>query len=84
MRLIDADEFARIFNDDAIPEVNDSYGTGYTYKEVMRILNATPTAKTTDIKHGTREGESDGYADGSPVYDVWHCSECGSQSEGRI
>lgn len=21
-------------------------------------------------------GESDGYADGEPVYDVWHCSEC--------
>ena len=22
-------------------------------------------------------GESDGYADGLPVYDVWRCDECG-------
>ena len=77
MRLIDADEFARIFNDDSIPYFSDFYGYGYTYKEVMRILNVTPTAKTADIKHGTWIGESDGYADGAPVYDVWHCSECG-------
>lgn len=25
---------------------------------------------------GEWTGESDGYADGEPVYDVWHCSEC--------
>ena len=23
------------------------------------------------------DGESDGYADGNPVYDVWNCSACG-------
>lgn len=76
MRLIDADEFARVFDDEANSEVSDYYGSGYTYKEVMRILNATPTITIIE-KHGTWEGESDGYADGAPVYDVWNCSECG-------
>lgn len=36
------------------------------------------------IKHGRWIGvEYDGYADGSPVYDVWECSECRIEHYGE-
>lgn len=43
MRLIDADKFVEMFDNDAMSEVFDYYGNGYTYKEIMRILNNVPT-----------------------------------------
>lgn len=43
MRLIDADKFVEMFDNDAMSEVSDYYGNGYTYKEIMRILNNVPT-----------------------------------------
>ena len=39
-----------------------------------KIIREFPVVKT---PHGEWIGESDGYADGYPVYDIWSCSECG-------
>lgn len=36
---------------------------------------------TSPVKHGFWQGESDGYADGNPVIDMWHCSCCGKLFE---
>lgn len=35
-------------------------------------------AKAKAVKHNL---ESDGYADGGPVYDTWECPNCGSTFE---
>ena len=39
-------------------------------EEIRRGIQERP-------KHGTWNGEGDGYADGKIVHDVWECSECG-------
>ena len=39
-----------------------------------KIIREFPAAET---PHGEWIGESDGYADGYPVYDIWSCSKCG-------
>lgn len=39
------------------------------------------SADVAPVRHGRYIGEYDGYADGSPVYDMWYCSECGCYFE---
>lgn len=43
-------------------------------KDFLNWYNAT--ADAAPVVHGIWIGESDGYADGEPVVDVWYCSEC--------
>lgn len=40
------------------------------------MIDDAPTITAEYVRHGYWQGESDGYADGYPVYDVWYCSEC--------
>lgn len=52
------------------------YG-GLTPRDVTRVVACTPNADVVERKRGEWIGESDGYADGNPVYDIWSCSCCG-------
>lgn len=70
MRLIDADEFWDIFDYEAAAEVSDYYGNGFTYSEIKRILNKTPTADAELIRHGTWMTKNCGVQ-------FWFCSKCG-------
>lgn len=45
--------------------------------DVLDDVEAAPAADVAPVKHGYWVGEYDGYADGNPCYDTWHCSECG-------
>ena len=41
-------------------------------------------ADVAPVRHGRWIGlEYDSYADGSPVYDLWECSECGEEVRGE-
>ena len=52
-------------------------------KEFVMILESAPSADVALVRHGQWIGlEYDGYADGSPVYDLWECSECGEEVRG--
>lgn len=44
---------------------------------LLLCVGAAPAADVATVVHGRWYGESDGYADGYPVIDVWYCSECG-------
>lgn len=66
----------------------DSWGS--CADEIEALLNANeelfkiPAADVVAVKHGRWIGlEYDGYADGSPVYDLWECSECGEEVSGE-
>ena len=53
----------------------------YYYRD---IVEAIPAADVTPVRHGRWIGlEYDSYADGSPVYDLWECSECGEEVRGE-
>jgi len=86
MRLIDADslkegikELKRSpwYNND----INPSWQQGI--KDAVHIvetlcIDEEPTVDAVPVRHGKFVGtEYDGYADGSPVYYEWKCSECG-------
>ena len=44
-------------------------------------IRTLPAADVKPVVHGHYVGEYDGYADGSPVYDMWYCSVCGCYFE---
>lgn len=44
--------------------------------ELCNMLAALPAVDAAPVVHGEWIGESDGYADGELVYDVWNCSKC--------
>lgn len=44
-------------------------------KEALKLIEEQKTGKWVGIEY-------DGYADGSPVYDVWECSNCHEEHEG--
>ena len=44
--------------------------------ELAKTIDELPDADVAPVVHGRWYGESDGYADGYPVTDVWYCSEC--------
>ena len=47
-------------------------------------VDKIPAADVAPVRHGRWIGlEYDGYADGSPVYDLWECSECGEEVKGE-
>ena len=51
---------------------------------IFRRLNAVPAADAVEVVHGYWYGtEYDGYADGSPVYDVFACSVCGAEIDAE-
>ena len=50
-------------------------------RDYIASLSAADVA---EVRHGRWIGlEYDGYADGSPVYDLWECSECGEEVKGE-
>lgn len=57
----------------------------YAEKEIMRdAILLVPAADVAPVKHATWRGlEYDGYADGTPVYFVWECSNCGEEHRGE-
>ena len=74
MRLIDSDELkAYIDAQKGRPFI------GCTVGEALKIIaDEQPTIDAVPVRHGKFIGtEYDGYADGSPVYYEWKCSECG-------
>lgn len=48
-----------------------------SWSEVKRAISAIPSKKVVPIRKAFWYGESDGYADGNPVYDIWSCPLCG-------
>ena len=49
---------------------------------IQYALKRLPAADSTPMKHGYWIGlDYDGYADGSPVYTSFECSECGAEYE---
>lgn len=44
---------------------------------LRRYILRQPAADVAPVVHGVWQGEGDGYADGTLVYDVWRCSNCG-------
>ena len=74
MRLIDVDEIK-------YREQLKWFGNG-RYEPMQFVyesdIDIQPTVDAVPVRHGKFIGtEYDGYADGSPVYYEWKCSECG-------
>lgn len=46
--------------------------------EYTQLANI-PAEDVVERKKGEWYGESDGYADGEPVYDMWYCPFCGKR-----
>ncbi len=85
MRLIDADALKEKICNNVYPIVDffnsRDYGMFWT-GGIEKAIDEAPTIEDAEpIKHGHYIGESDGYADGYPVYDIWSCSECGCYFE---
>lgn len=70
MRLIDLDAFLEEHKHD----FNSLSKDDMYWRDVLMFR--TPVVDAAPIIHGIWIGESDGYADGEPVVDVWYCSEC--------
>ena len=51
--------------------------------ELCNMLAALPAVDAAPVVHGEWIGESDGYADGELVYDVWNCPNCGAKMDGE-
>lgn len=48
-----------------------------------KLMEDAPAADVVPVKHGRWIPlEYDGYADGSPVWDLWECSECQEEHSG--
>lgn len=69
MRLIDVDAL--------VNQIRQEPTDGMYTEEILKIIAEQPIVEAIPIVHARWVGESDGYADGLPVYDVWHCGECG-------
>ena len=73
-RLIDADALRIVFTEKGSERV---CGVELCKAIIFRI-DEMPTVDAVPVRHGKFIGtEYDGYADGSPVYYEWKCSECG-------
>ena len=73
MRLIDADAFI-----DFIDAATTGAPSSLAFpSKVVDMIKSRPTVEAIPIVHARWVGESDGYADGLPVYDAWRCNECG-------
>lgn len=46
-------------------------------ESVMEYAESLPVVDAKPVVHGRWIGEGDGYWNGSIIYDVWNCSECG-------
>ena len=85
-RLIDADslkegiaELKRSpwYKNRMIPSIHAGIKEALEVVELL-CIDKEPTIDAVPVRHGKFIGtESDGYADGYPVYNEWKCSECG-------
>lgn len=49
----------------------------------LRMIMDAPTVEAVEVVHARWVPiEYDGYADGSPVWDLWECSECREEHSG--
>lgn len=69
MKLIDADALVKV-----LEPIHDDQE--FANKDIWRAIEHAPAIETAR-KKGEWIGDSDGYADGEPVYDIWSCSVCG-------
>lgn len=74
MRLIDADAFIDFID---AGHYRSPIRPCFSEQDVVDMIKSRPTVEAIPIVHARWVGESDGYADGLPVYDVWRCDECG-------
>lgn len=83
MRLIDADALIKaIPNTDADIFENCRRCNLLDKEQVIAIINNAPTIEAEPVRQGKWIGtEYDGYADGSPIYYEWICSECKTITE---
>ena len=57
---------------------------GHDMREMLDEIEALPTIEVEPVCHGRWvPTEYDSYADGSPVWDKWECSECGNEHSGE-
>ena len=70
MRLIDAREVMdAVFNAIDIDEEQ--------WNKIKQEVDEIPTIDPETLRPTAYwRGDYDGYADGNPVYDIWHCSSC--------
>lgn len=80
-RLIDAAPLEELLDNKA----KSWAGTwsGPAYAAALEKVKAAPTVEAVEVVHGRWIPiEADGYADGSPVWDLWECSECREEHGG--
>ena len=73
-RLIDADALIEFIDPG---HYRNPLKPCFSELDLVNMIKSRPTIKTHAVVYGRWDGTFDGYADGSPVYDVWNCSECG-------
>lgn len=74
VRLIDANALKKravkvMFRDTS--EIGEFYAVGTCDIDIMPTIDPDTLRPT-----AYWQGDYDGYADGNPVYDIWHCSSC--------
>lgn len=73
----------RLIDEVALINEAESGGWDTDTKELRMILKYVPTIDAVPVVHGRWIGmEYDGYADGSPIYEIWECSECHEEHYG--
>ena len=70
------EEYANRKADEGIATQWDAIAAGVS-KATVIILEGIPPADVRPVVHVEWYGESDGDADGCPVYDIWSCPCCG-------
>lgn len=79
MRLIDADRLLCVIDDDGGWAYDGLEYQAYMscLRGVLEDIEEAPTIDPETLRPTAYwRGEYDGYSDGNPVYDVWHCSSC--------
>lgn len=67
--------------DELYPLSEEDFYTNWGLDVALDIVGNEPAADVRENVRGEWIGESDGYADGSLVYDMWYCSHCGYRCE---
>lgn len=79
-----ANEKRLIFVEKAVKHLeNEIYWNDSTKAAIRAFLRTLPAADAAEVVHARWVPlEADGYADGSPVWDLWECSNCREEHSG--
>lgn len=78
--LAEIGEFQIRFNETGDSHERVAYASA---EHCMLVIKAAPTIEP-EVRHGRWiPTEYDSYADGTPVWDKWECSECGHEHSGE-